>query len=275
MDLMLSFCTELGELFQTSDSQPEIFRRGRALLSDLALKPLFLKEIFRKYVTDDEFLKTRQLTVDPNEITIFVDPAGQFSLRLYIWDPAKSYPVHSHGSWGIVAGVAGAILERKFKIADQGERPDFVKLRESGRAILKPGDTTTVLPLDLGIHQMDAVVKEHASVSLHLYGKSVRRGYLECFDPQKDSVYRIVNPHLYGRVIALRALGAMGEDWAAEILNQAAADKKPHIRYEAIRALANLDKEGAIKYLEEELAAETKPAGDFEHLCRTIKNTWK
>jgi len=273
MDLLMSFCAELEELLQSTSSQSEIFNRGRALLSNLALKPLFLKEIFRKYIIDDEFLKKRQLTFDPNEVTIFVDPAGQFSLRLYVWDPAKSYPVHSHGSWGVVAGVAGAILERKFKIMDQGDQPDLVKLRESGRAILKPGDTTTVLPLDLGIHQMDAVVIEHASVSLHLYGKSIRRGYLECYDLQKDSVYRIMNPHLYGRVIALRALGAIGEDWAAEILNQAATDKKPHIRYEAIRALANLDKEAAIKYLEEELAAETKPAGDFEHLCRMIKNT--
>ena len=268
----MSFCTELGELFQSTNSQSEIFRRGRALLSGLALKPLFLKEIFRKYIIDDEFLKNRQLTFDPNEVTIFVDPAGHFSLRLYVWDPAKSYPVHSHGSWGIVAGVAGAIMERKFKITDKGERPDFVKLRESGRAILKPGDTTTVLPLDLGIHQMDAVVKEHASVGLHLYGKSIRRGYLECYDLQKDSVYRIMNPHLYGKVIALRALGAMGDDWTAEMLNQAAADKKPHIRYEAIRALANLDGGAAIKYLEEELAAETKPVEDFEHLCRMIKN---
>ncbi len=269
---MMSFCAELGELFQSTNSQSDIFRRGRVLLSGLALKPVLFKEIFRKYIIDDEFLKKRQLAFDPNEVTIFVDPAGHFSLRLYVWDPAKSYPVHSHGSWGIVAGVAGAIMERKFKITDQGERPDFVKLRETGRAILKPGDTTTVLPLDLGIHQMDAVVKEHASISLHLYGKSMRRGYLECFDLKKNSVYRIMNPHLYGRVMALRALGAIGEDWTGEILNQATADKRPHIRYEAINALANLDKEAAIKYLEEELAAETKPAGDFEQLCRMIKN---
>ena len=272
MDLMMSSCAELGEMLQSTSSQSEIFNRSRALLSNLALKPLFLKEIFRKYIIDDEFLKKRQLTFDSNEITIFVDPAGQFSLRLYVWDPAKSYPVHSHGSWGVVAGVAGAILERKFKIVEKGDQQDFVKLRESGRAILKPGDTTTVLPLDLGIHQMDAVVKEHASVGLHLYGKSIRRGYLECYDLQKDSVYRIMNPYLYGRIIALRALGAIGEDWTAEMLNQAAADKKPHIRYEAIRALANLDQEAALKYLDEELAAETKPAGDFEHLRRMIKN---
>jgi predicted metal-dependent enzyme (double-stranded beta helix superfamily) len=273
MDLLNSFCAELRELLQSSSSQSEIFSRSRVLLSVLALKPIFFIEVFRKYITDDEFLKKRQLTFDRNEITIYVDPDRLFSLRLYVWDPAMSYPVHSHGSWGVVAVVAGEIQERKFKVVEKGDQLDFVKLQESSRAILKPGETTTILPLDLGIHQMDAEAKGHSSLSLHIYGKAVRSGYLERYNLQKDSVYRIMNPHLYGRVCALRALGAIREDWAAEMLNQAVADKKPHIRYEAIRSLARLDKGAAKKYLDEELAAETKPAEDFEQLYRMIRDT--
>ena len=272
MDIMNSFCAELRELLQSTESQPEIFRRGRVLLSSLALKPFFLKDVLRKYITDDEFLKKRQLTFDPNEITIFADPDGLFSLRLYVWDPAMSYPVHSHGSWGVVAGVAGEILERKFKIMDKGERPGFVKLQESSKGFLKPGDTTTVLPLDLGIHQMDPVVKEHASISLHLYGKAVRSGYLECYNLQKNSSYRIMNPYIYGKACAVRALGAIGEDWAAEFLNQAVADKKIHIRFEAIRALSRLDKEAGLKLIEEEMVKDIQPSSDFEQLYSFIKN---
>ncbi|MFX4262268.1 hypothetical protein ACOBQJ_08700 [Pelotomaculum propionicicum] len=272
MDLINSFCTELRELLKSTDSQPEIFNRGRQLLSGLALKPLFLKEVLRRFATDDEFLKNRLLTADPNEITIYVDPAGHFSLRLYVWDPAVSYPVHSHGSWGVVACVAGEILERRFKLLERGSTPGCAKLKESARAVLKPGETTTVLPLDQGIHQMEAVVKEYSSISLHLYGKSIRRGFLEFFDLQKDSVYRIMNPYLYGRACALRALGAIGEDWAAEILGQAAAaDKKPHIKYEAIRALALLDREAAVKCLEKEIAGGIQPAEDFENLLKILK----
>lgn len=273
MDLMKSFCAELRELLESTNSQSGIFHRSRQLVSDLALKPLFLKEVFRRYATDDEFLKNRQLTVDPNEITIFADPSGLFSLRLYVWDPAVSYPVHSHGSWGVVACVSGEILERKFKVLDKGDPPGFAKILESGRAVIKPGDTTTVLPLERGIHQMEAVAKEHSSISLHLYGKAVRRGFLECYDLQKDSVYRVMNPYLYGRVCALRALGSIGEDWAAEILSQAVADKKAHIKYEAIRALARLDKDAALKYLEEEMAGGIQPSEDFEYLLRIITNT--
>lgn len=272
MDAINSFCSELRDLLKSTDSQPEIFRRGRRLLSDLALKPVFLRELFSLYAADNEFLISRQLTVDPNEITVFVDPAGLFSLRLYVWDPAVTYPAHAHGSWGVVACVAGEILERKYKVLDRGNPPGFAEIRESGRAVIKPGDTTTVLPLDQGIHQMEALTKEHPSISLHLYGKAVRRGFIECFDLQKNSVYRVMNPYLYGRACVLRALGAIGEDWAAEILGQAvAADKKPHIKYEAIRALAPLDREAALKFLEEAIAEGMQPAEDFENLLRMIK----
>jgi predicted metal-dependent enzyme (double-stranded beta helix superfamily) len=269
---MKSFCAELRELLESTNSQSEIFHQGRRILSDLALKPLFLKEVLRKYATDDEFLKSRHLTADSNEITIFIDPAGFFSLRLYVWDPAVSYPVHSHGSWGVVACVSGEILERKFKVLDKGDPPGFAKLRETGRAVLKTGGTTIVLPLEGGIHQMEAVAKEHSSISLHLYGKAVRRGFLECYDLEKDSVYRIMNPYLYGRACALRALGAIGEDWAAEILGHAVADKKAHIRYEALQALAKVDKVMTLKYLETETVEETQLKEEFAALYKTIKS---
>lgn len=269
MDLINAFCSELRELLKSTDSQAEIFKQGRRLVSGLALKPLFLKEIFTKFVADDEFLKNRKLTADPNEITIFIDPAGLFSLRLYVWDPAVTYPVHSHGSWGVVACVSGEILERKFKLLDKGDPPGYAKIQESGKAVLKPGDTTAVLPLDRGIHQMEAVAEEHSSISLHLYGRAVRRGLLELYDLQKDSVYRVLNPYLFGRVCAIKALGAIGEDWAAEILGQAASDKKPQIKYEAVRALARLDSEAAAKCLEE-TGRGTLSEEDFEELLKMI-----
>lgn len=273
VDLIDSYCSELRGLLESAVSQAEIFKRGRRLLSDMALKPLLLKGLLGRYATDDGFIRSRRLTVDPNEITIFVDPAGLFSLRLYIWDPAVTYPVHAHGSWGVVACVAGEIKERKFKVLDKGNPPGFARIRESGSSVLKPGETTTVLPLDQGIHQMEAVTNGQSSISLHLYGKSVRRGFLECYDLQKDSVYRVMNPYLYGKACALRALGAIGGDWAAEILSRAAADKKPHIRYEAIHALALADREAAVKCLDKEIAGGIQPAEDFENLLKMITNT--
>lgn len=271
MDLVKSFCGEIRQLLQSADNQAEIFTRGREIISRMALKPVFLKEIFFRYAIDDDFLMNRLLTVDPNEVTIFVDPARLFSLRLYIWDPARTYPIHAHGAWGIVSCVTGAIVERKYERIDGGAQPGHAEIRELSRGTLKPGETTVVLPLDQGIHGMESASPDTPSVSLHLYGPAVRRGYLECFDLHKKTVYKVIPPHLYGRACVLRALGGVEEDWAADILGKAALDKKAYLRYEALRSLAHLDREKALPYIEQEMKRETLLKAELAVLYNTIK----
>lgn len=271
MDLVKSFCGEIRQLLQSTDNQAEIFSRGREIISRMALKPVFLKEIFFRYATDDDFLMNRLLTVDPNEVTIFVDPSRLFSLRLYIWDPAMTYPIHAHGSWGIVSCVAGAIIERKYERIDGGEQPGRAEIRELGRGTLRPGETTVVLPLYQGIHSMESAGQDSPSISLHLYGRAVRRGYLECFDLHKNTVYKVIPPYLYGRACVLKALGAVKENWASDILEKAALDKKAYLRYEALRSLAHLDEEKALPYIEEEMERETPLKDELAVLYKTIK----
>ncbi len=271
MDLVESFCGEIRHLLQSTDKLAEIFPRGREVISRMAQKPAFLKEIFYRYATDDEFLMSRLLTVDPNEVTIFVDPARLFSLRLYIWDPAMTYPIHSHGAWGIVACVAGAIIERKYQRIDGGARPGHAEIRELSRDTLRPGETTVVLPLDQGIHSMESASQDSPSISLHLYGRAVRRGYLECFDLHKKTVYKVIPPYLYGRAYVLKALGALREDWAVDVLEKAATDKKAYLRYEALRSLSQFDREKALSYIEEEIMKETALEDELAVLYKTIK----
>lgn len=252
MSFIELFCQEVRELLQSTENPEEIFARCRPMVSGLAQKPLFLKEIFAKYATDDEFLLNRPLTVDPNEVVLFIDPDRRFSLRLYIWDPAVSYPIHAHGSWGVVSCVTGEILERKYQRRDDGSRPGYADIRQVSEAVLRPGGTTVIFPLNQGIHQMGSLSQDSSSISLHLYGKAVRRGYLECFNIHKKTVYRVMSPHLYGSACVLKALGTIREDWAADILETAAMGKRPYLRYEALRALARFDQEKVRQYLETE-----------------------
>ncbi len=271
MELVESFCGEIRHLLQSTDKPAEIFPRGREVISRMAQNPAFLKEIFSRYATDDEFLMSRLLTVDPNEVTIFVDPARLFSLRLYIWDPAMTYPIHSHGAWGIVSCVAGAIIERTYQRIDGGARPGHAEIRELSEDTLRPGETTVVLPLDQGIHSMESSSQDSPSISLHLYGRAVRRGYLECFDLHKKTVYKVIPPYLHGRAYVLKALGALREDWAVDVLEKAVTDKKAYLRYEALRSLSQLDREKALSYIEEEIMKETVLKNELAVLYRTIK----
>lgn len=270
-DLLTSFCVEIKELLKSTTKQEEVFTHGRSLLADLAGKPVFLRDILTRLATDDEFLLSRRNPTDPNEVTLFRDKDGLFSVRLYTWDPDITYSVHSHGSWGIVSTLAGAVEERKYERLDDKSRPGYAKLRETGRSVLKPGETATVLPLDLGIHKIDSFVKEHSSVGIHLYGKAVRQGYLEKFDLHKDSVYRVTFPGMNDRVYVLKALGAIKEDWSAEILEKASADRRPLIRFEALRALAGVRNEKAVELIEEEVSKESGVQEEFKALFNSLK----
>ncbi|MDD4238245.1 MAG: hypothetical protein PHT62_06790 [Desulfotomaculaceae bacterium] len=270
-DLLNSFCEEIKELLKSATQQEEIFVQGRRLLAGLAGKPVFLRESLTKLATDDEFLLSRRNPTDPNEVTLFKDTDGLFSVRLYIWDPDITYPVHSHGSWGIVSTLAGAVEERKYERQDDKSRPGYARLRETGRSVLKPGETTTVLPLDLGIHKMDSIIKEHSSVGVHLYGKAVRQEYMEKFDLHKDSVYRVTFPGMNDRVYVLKALGAIQEDWSNDVLEKACADRRPLIRFEALRALALTQQETAIGLIEKETTQQHGMEEDFAALLRSLK----
>lgn len=270
-DLLTSFSMEIKELLHSTTEQYEIFIEGRRLLAGLAGKPVFLQEILTKLATDDEFLLNRRSPTDPNEVTLFKDKDGLFSLRLYIWDPAITYSVHSHGSWGIVCCLAGAVEERKYERLDDKSRPGYARLRETGRFVLKPGETSTVLPLDLGIHKMDSFVGEHSTVSLHLYGKAVRQGYMEQFNLHKDAVYRVTFPHMNERVYALKALGAIKEDWSGDILEKACGDRRPLVRFEAVRALALTEKDMAVSLIEKELGQQDGMEKEFAALLNSLK----
>lgn len=245
-------CGEVGELLRSTKDMEDIFFRGQKILGSFAARKEFLRGLFSRMAVEEDFFYGRRPPVDPNEITLHREPAGLFSLRLYIWDPAIIYPVHSHGSWGVVSCVAGQVRERKYRRLDDGTRPGYAKIEEIKRTVLQPGETTTVLPLNDGIHQMESSIKEHSSVSLHLYGRAVRPGYLEFFNRHKDTVYRVVPPVLAGRLYVLKALGAIKESWSADILAEAARDKKPYVRFEAIRALAGVDQKAALARLEAE-----------------------
>jgi uncharacterized membrane protein len=115
-----------------------------------------IAEAVDKVIRKADFLHGQILTIDPNEITLFRSPQGNFSLRLFIWEPGKTYPVHDHGSWGVVGAWAGIVEEIKYRRLDDGNRVGYADLAVKNKAALSPGELTAVLPLNEGTHQMGA-----------------------------------------------------------------------------------------------------------------------
>ena len=73
-----------------------------------------------------------------------------------------------------------------------------------------------VLPLDQGIHQTGAATA-HLAISVGVYGRSIRKGYIHFFHPSEKTVVRAYPPKLHKQVLAIQTLRSNPDLWAEEL----------------------------------------------------------
>lgn len=240
IDTLEQFAGRFGALLEKKPERAELLKNGRELLSELVRNPDWFRPTLSRLVLDEAFLKSQWQSIDQNEIQIYRDGSGLFSIRAYIWEPGATYPIHDHGAWGVVGAHLNRVMERKFKRMDDGATEEYADLRQASEQTLSPGETTFVLPLNEGIHQMQAV-DNRTAVTIHVYGAPVRKGYIHYFDAQEKSAWRMYAPAVAKKVLAIRALGSVPEAWAEEVLCRALDDDKAeYIREECRDALSKL-----------------------------------
>jgi predicted metal-dependent enzyme (double-stranded beta helix superfamily) len=241
MDRFADFCRSFEEL---SEQQPSISNRieaGRKLLSELTARMDWYSSYLERMVLDRQFQESQKPTLWPNEVTLYRSPSGSFVVLSYIWDAYLTDTIHDHGSWGIVGTLYGTILERKYKRKDNGATMGYADLQETSFVSMSPGDTIYVLPLNEGIHRMENPA-DSPSISINVYGKTMRRGYTQFFYPEKKAVVRAYPPKAVREVLAVKVLGTTGEPWAGDILKRF-LDQGPSepVRKECELALHKLD----------------------------------
>lgn len=232
------FCPRLHDLLQDKEDLPRFIEEGRVLLGELLKDSTWFRVYLERLILDSEFLDRQEPSIYPNEVTLYRSPDRTFSVLAYFWEPRSTSAVHDHGSWGIVGGMIFPVHERKYRRLDDGKTEGRAKLEETSRSWINPGETTFVLPLDEGIHLMEAPA-EHGSVSLSVYGRSVRYGYIQFFDLHREAVRRVYPPRLLKKILAVRTLGYLAEPWGEEILKASASRPRPeYLGKEIERALA-------------------------------------
>ncbi len=199
---------------------------GQPVLRRLLLNPNFLTEALAAVAESqvpEAFLPT-----DLNGVSLYRDPDRKFSLQLFIWEPYRPYPIHDHGSWGVVGVYRGQIGETKYRVE---ERPDAqtARLCRCSQGELAPGETTAVLPLDVGLHGMKALGGKMA-LTVHAYGEAIRKGTLSLYHPSGTEtgmydVYSTYPLYSYRRLLALEALAAVGTKDAAAVIERVSQDK--------------------------------------------------
>jgi len=147
-------------------------------------------------------------TMFDNEVLLYLHPLGHFSLRMYLWGPGEyTYP-HDHNSWGVIGTVSEGYEVVNYRREDDETIEGYAKLVEIETLRLQPGETAFTLPLSKGIHKTGNATGE-SIITFHLYGKSMPRGYLNCFDIARNGVRRVFPPRRRKELLARQALSCL------------------------------------------------------------------
>lgn len=145
------FLTELEDTLATT-TQPE------QILSILLPK-------VRKLLTDSYWLQSEYIEPNPQTgwsvKTLYQELDYPITVQNVAWMPQKTSPIHNHGTWGIVAVMAGQ-EENKIWQRGEGDRLELVETK-----ILQPGDIIAFTPE--AIHSIAAVGIE-PTITFNVYG---------------------------------------------------------------------------------------------------------
>lgn len=220
------FCERFHSLVEKNLPAAPRIEEGRRLVGELVRDPEWFGEILERLVLDSDYLDRQRISIWPNEVTLYRSPDRSFVVLAYFWEPRDADTVHDHGSWGIIGELISPALERKFRRLDDGSRQGYAELEEIASRVLQPGDTTFVLPVGEGIHQMENPT-DGMAVSINVYGRTVRKGFVQYYYPEKKTVRRVFPPRTSKEVLALRTLGAVDRPWAGDILRVALRNSLP------------------------------------------------
>ncbi|MEK9671677.1 MAG: hypothetical protein VW268_04135 [Rhodospirillaceae bacterium] len=132
-------------------------------------------------------IKPKYYDVDPNQgfnlHLLHEEPDHRNAVFLFAWAPGGGTPAHNHKTWGVVVGVEGEEKETWWLRHDDGKTPGYAKLEKQTENIVRPDDTSGVLPEDEHTVQNNL---DRVTLSLHTYGKHINFTGWSSFDPEND-----------------------------------------------------------------------------------------
>jgi predicted metal-dependent enzyme (double-stranded beta helix superfamily) len=203
-----SICHRWSENIENINSKRETIVFFQNELPGLLLNRQLFVDLLDQITRGGTYPELRQAMMFENEYLLYLNSHRRFSLRMFIFEPGEYTPIHDHNSWGVSGNVSGDLEVVKYARKDDGKRAELARLWKSDRYRLVPGDTELTLPLDEGIHQTGNPTAE-TIIMISVYGPSIRRLYINCFDMANNRVQRIYPQRLKKKIRASRALLAL------------------------------------------------------------------
>ena len=210
------FCARFHAFLEQKPETHQIFKTGQQMVGDLLGDAQWFGEILHKLISDPAFSERQAPSVFANEVTLYRSPDRLFSVLAYLWEPHALCEIHDHSSWGIIGSLFHPLREVRYRRLDDGRLEGYAELEEISSRVIEPGEMVRVLPLDKGIHQTGSATDQF-SISLGIYGQSIRKGYFQLFNPSEKKVVRAYPPKFFKQILAIRALKSAPDLWAKEI----------------------------------------------------------
>lgn len=205
---LIHFCGRMAEGLSGKAGPEACLGFAGRLLPELVSDESLFREILEGMIRGDDYLDLSYATMFDSEVILYRDPDRLFSLRMFLWGPGEYDPIHDHNAWGVVSPVHGELEVIHYRRDDDGSKPDYAKLTESGRKIIRPGDITFVSGPG-SIHKTGNPTRQ-TNIQVSLYGRpQTDRNHINGFDDVTGLVYPIFAPKIRKQNLARRALAVL------------------------------------------------------------------
>ena len=184
--------TKAVESFTADSDRIRFFQKN---LPELLVNTSLFSAVLEKISNGEPYPDIRKAELFDDEILLFLHPKRKFSLRVFLFDPEEFTPIHDHNSWGVTGTEFTPLTIIIYKREDNDSKGDTVRIAETQRLTLIPGQTDVTLPLDQGIHATGNV-NQTPMMMVSVYGSPIRRLYVNRFDPIKNRVFKMFAPRI-------------------------------------------------------------------------------
>jgi predicted metal-dependent enzyme (double-stranded beta helix superfamily) len=109
----------------------------------------------------------------------------------FVWPPGSTTPIHDHCTWGVIGVYQGQESETPYRIVEGSIATGKVRVAALGRASMRPGEVSCVVPPD-DIHRVSNN-SDDVTVSIHVYGANIGKHARHVFDAETGQVKHFVS----------------------------------------------------------------------------------
>ena len=216
-DRLMVYCRRWSEEIDGLTEEVTRIAYFQTALPRLLLDRPLVRTLLEEIRAGRPYPDTRKAGFFENEILLYLDARGRYSLRVYFHGGGEYTVIHDHNGWGVSGVPSGSLGVVRYRLVEsdiqardggRGGRPEYARIEMIDHRIHSAGEVTVTRPLASGIHQTGNPGSD-PNMMITVYGRPVRRLYIQEYDPATRQIYRRYPPRILKRRLAAAVLNAL------------------------------------------------------------------